>query len=461
MNTSRIVQYRADTATSGAAQVNPSVALDGKELMQNPRPVEASEVPASLRVVHIPRRFVRTPWGGTETVVLETSRCLRELGHRPEIVTSRALSACGEEEIASVRVRRFGHFYPYLGLDAARSQQLDLKGGNLFSFSMLWHLLTRERPDLIHLHTGKRLGGIARWAARRRGVPYVVTLHGGMYDVPAAERESLAEPSRGTVEWGKALGWWVGSRKVLADAAAIVCVGRAEFDEVRERHPGQRVVYLPNGVHAERFAGGDGSAFRREHGIAPADRVILCVGRIDPQKNQRQLIRLLPAVRASVPRARLVLVGAATDLAYAAGLNTLARELRVAPFVTLVPGLEPGSQRLLDAYQAADAFVLPSLHEPFGIVVIEAWAAGRPVVASRVGGVPGFAEHGCDALLVEPGSDDDMCASIVALLTDPERSARLARAGTRKARADFDWATCTRRLVELYREVILENSLRQ
>ena len=90
--------------------------------------------------------------------------------------------------------------------------------------------LMRHRPreaELIFVARG-RTGGIGRYVARRRGIPYVVTLHGGVFDVPAEEAQSLTDPTRGTLEWGKVLGWWVGSRRVLDDAAAILCVGLEE-----------------------------------------------------------------------------------------------------------------------------------------------------------------------------------------------------------------------------------------
>lgn len=424
--------------------------------------LEAARDPARpLSLVQLPRRFVESAWGGTETLVLECSRTLLKLGHRVEVFTTQALSNTHEECVRGVPVRRFAHFYPYLGLSRERRDQLELKGGNPFSLALLRALLAAPTLDLIHVHTGKRLGGIARHAARRRGIPYVVTLNGGAYDVPQAERDSLAAPSRGAFEWGKVLGWWVGSRRVLEDAAAIVCVGRREYELARERHPRQRVEYVPNGVDCERFASGDGASFRRRHGIAPDARVLISVGRIDPQKNQLQLVRLLPRWRAAIPGFHLVIVGPATGADYLARVHATARELGVADALTVVPGIEPGSRALEDAYHAADGFVLPSIHEPFGIVVLEAWAAGLPVVATRVGGLPGFIRHEQDALLVEPSDDDAMFEAGLRLLSDRDLAARIAARGSIRSRTEFSWTTCVERLLALYREVIDARSHRE
>lgn len=419
----------------------------------------ASPDAAGLRVIQVPRRFVRSSWGGTETLVLQSSRALQRLGHHPAVFTTRALAGADQEVVDGVPVRRFAHFYPYLGLDAARRAALDLKGGNGFSFGLLAALFAEPAVDLIHVHTGKRIGGIARWVARRRGIPYVVTLHGGVYDVPPAERDELAAPTRGALEWGKALGWLVGSRRVLDDAAAIVCVGRREHELVQARHPDRRVVYLPNGVDCERFARGDGPAFRRRYGLPEAAPVVLCVGRLDPQKNQRELVEALPRWRTRFPDLRLVLIGPATDPDYERQLHEAAHARGVADAVTLVGAVEPDAPALSDAYQAADVVVLPSRHEPFGIVVLEAWAAARPVVATRVGGLPGFVRHGEDGLLVEPG--DALAAAVEQVLADPALAGRLARAGARRACAEFSWQRAAERLLDLYQEVIHAHPARE
>ena len=146
-----------------------------------------------MNIIHVPRRFTRDSWGGTETVVLETSKHQRRAGHDVRIVTTQALCGTAAEVIEGVPVSRTPHFYPYLGLSSGAREQLDRRAGNLFSFSMLRELHTAPNVDLFHLHTGKRLGGIVRTAARRRNVPYVVSLHGGVYDVPAQEAQSWTE----------------------------------------------------------------------------------------------------------------------------------------------------------------------------------------------------------------------------------------------------------------------------
>ncbi|GAB4455773.1 MAG: hypothetical protein OHK0029_12410 [Armatimonadaceae bacterium] len=409
-----------------------------------------------MKIAQIPRRFVRHEWGGTETVVLETCRRLLQRGHETEILCPNALADSDTETIQEVSVRRFPYFYPYLGLRPEARALMDKKGGNLFSFPLLQELLRVPDLDIIHLHTLKRVGGIGRYAALRRNIPYVVTLHGGVHDVPAVEAATFTEPTRGTLEWGRALGWWVGSNRVLTDAAAILCVGETERRATQERYPDRRVEFLPNGVDALRFAKrdiGDGRRFRERHGIRPEAFVLLTVGRIDPQKNQCQLVRLLPKLRQLVPEAHLLLIGPVTNAGYREQIEREAAQTGMAEHVTLIPGLDSAGTDLVDAYHSADLFVLPSIHEPFGIVILEAWAAGKAVVASRVGGIPAFVEDAKDAALVSPDNDVELIEAIHGLSQNPDRRHSFACAGQHKAATQYDWDRITQRLVHLYSEV--------
>lgn len=412
-----------------------------------------------MKTLQVARRFVREEWGGTETVVLETSRRLLDVGVATEIVCSNALARTNSETISGVLVRRFPYFYPYLGLAANAKRKLDKKAGNLFSFGLMKFLQREPRVDLIHLHTGKRLGGIARHIALKRGIPYIVSLHGGCLDVPREEARQWVAPSRGTIEWGKLLGWWVGSRRVLQDAAAIVCVGAGEYEAIRASLPQKRVVLLPNGVDCERFEQGDGAAFRNRFKIPADAKVLLCVGRIDPQKNQLELIRSMPAWKQTHPSVQLVLIGPVTSDEYEARLHDEIRQLGLQQDVLLIPGVDSQGEDLPNAYHAADLFVLPSLHEPFGIVVVEAWASGLPVVASRVGGLKALVSDGHNGLQFDPQTAGDCQSTVLAALGKPQHELdAMASAGRRTAVEQYSWDQITHQLLQLYREVIRDAS---
>lgn len=414
-----------------------------------------------MRTIQLARRFVRDDWGGTETVVFETSKRLIARGHSAEVLCTRATANSDYDDLDGIQVTRFPYFYPYLGLSDTAREMLDKKGGSPFSFPLMRALKRYPELDLIHLHTGGRIGGIGRYVARKRHIPYVISLHGGAFDVPREEAESLAAPTKGAIDWGKALGLWVGSRRVLEDASAILCVGYPESVKAKERYPGSNVVYLPNGADTKRFATGDGPGFRRTHGIPQEAHVLLTVARIDSQKNQLMLVRMLPELLKRDPSVHVLLVGNPTNESYFNEIQQTILHLGVTEHITVIPGIASDKQDIVDAYHAADVFVLPSIHEPFGIVILEAWSAGLPVVASRIGGVPHFVEDGKDGVLFTSGDDKDFLQAVEGVFSNPERARSLAECGGLKARHDYDWDAITQRLIRIYEEAIREYSLRQ
>lgn len=415
------------------------------------------------RIIHIPRRFDASSWGGTEQVIWQISRMQNLEGHDARVFCPDAPGMSYDEQIHGVPTRHFSYFYPFLGLSREEKARLDKKGGNIFSFSLMRALKRESDLSLLHLHTLKRVGGIGRYVARAKGIPYIVHLHGGLYDVPPSEAQDMVAPIQGKFEYGKVLGAWVGSRQVLEEAGAVVCVGKREAALVTERHPGKRVIALPNGVDEEHFAEGDGAAFREEHGIPHDALLLLQVARLDHQKNQLGLIEAMPAVLGRYPTARLAFVGPTTNAAYVEKMRERIAALGLEACVQIIGAVDPASGALRDSYHCADLVLLPSLHEPFGITILESWAAGRPVVAARVGGIPDFVEDGKDGILFDSGSEEGLAQAIFdALAMEKLASGEhpLGVAGREKVHRYYTWREVSHQLMTLYEEVIDAHSVR-
>ncbi|MCC6696088.1 MAG: glycosyltransferase family 4 protein [Candidatus Hydrogenedentes bacterium] len=414
----------------------------------------------ALRIVQLARRFDLNDWGGTETVVAETSKQLLAMGHHTEILCTRATANKDGDTIGDLKITRYPYFYPYWGLSDAAINILDHKGGSPFSFSLMRALKSYPDPDLIHIHTGNRIGGIGRHVARKRRVPYVVSLHGGANAMTSASLGELAAPTKGAFDWGKVLGLWVGSRRVLNDAAAIICVGQDEQIATQKHYPRKKVIYLPNGVDIARFERGDGNAFRVRHSIPQDAFVILTVARIDAQKNQLGAAQALPGLLESVPNAHLLLIGPVANPAYHVQILEELKRTGLASRATIIEGVPAGSQDLVDAYHASNLFLLPSVHEPFGIVILEAWAAGLPVVASRVGGIPHFVSDGVDGTLFDVSAAGSMTQALATVAQNAAAQAAMVEAGAKKVRAEYGWDRITARLVSIYEDAIRENPFR-
>ncbi len=405
-----------------------------------------------MNIVHIPRRFVRSAWGGTETVVLELARRQLAEGHQPSILSSMALADSDRETMNDVPIRRFSHFYPFWGLSPDDKDRMDRKGGNLVSFGLFRELLRMPDPGIFHLHTGKRLGALVRTAAALRTVPYVMHLHGGLISAPASEREDMAQARAKAVEWGKLIGLVFGGRRVVDDADAILCVDRFEADQLRQQMPGKIIEFVPNGVDPARFVADPSASrdFRRRRSIPEAAPLILTVGRIDPQKNQLLAVEVLKRVQATLPGAMLAFAGPDTNVAYRQSVSQLAQSLGLSKSVLFLGQLDYAGGELAAAYAAADCFLLPSLHEPFGVVALEAWAANLPLAAAAVGGIPAFVHHEENALLFPSGAAQEAAAAVLRLLTDPGQARALAAAGRKAVDTSYSWQSIADHVAAIY-----------
>jgi len=337
---------------------------------------------------------------------------------------------------------------------------MDMKGGSPISFSMFRRLLREAEVDLVHLHSMGRLGGLVRKACRKRGIPFVVSLHGGHFTIPPAEEDLFREPQKRAFCYGKPFGLYFGNRRILPDAAAVLSVGYAEHAEVQKRLSPKTAVYLPNGVDTKRFAGGIGERFRAKFGLQ-GRKIILCISRIDPQKGQLYLAQALPEIMRRVPEAHLVIVGSITVGAYHDEIVAALKKNGSADHALIIPGLPPDGNDLIDAYAACDVFALPTRHEPFGIVVLEAWAAHRPVVAARIGGIPHFVTSGKNGLLFEPHDVDGLVEAIAKVLTDDKVAEAIADNGLAEVRRCYDWEVIVDRLTQVYDRVVRGDGLEE
>ena len=404
-----------------------------------------------LKTAHVARRFTFDEWGGTETVVWNTVRQLNIRGVGADILATSALSSPGDEVREGIRIRRFDYSYPYFPMPAKTRLELDKKGGNPFAPG-LFRALETGGYDLIHIHSGGRIAVQCVLLAGRLGIPCVMSLHGGCAVVPQEEIRRMMAPVRGRFHYGGIIDRLRGLRRnAEAEADAVICISRGEERSLKERLPGRRIVYLPNGVNCARFQAPTAASPRAEWGIPGDRRLILCISRIDYQKNQKILLRLA----ADDPESHLLLIGPVTAPWYHRELLEEAEALGVSRRLTVIPGLPPDDPRLPAILHDAEVFVLPSLHEPFGIAALEAWAAGVPVIASAVGGLRDFIVHERNGLLFSSGSVEELLADYRRLKNDPALRRTLTANAAEDVRA-YSWESITGRLLDLYEELCRE-----
>lgn len=280
--------------------------------------------------------------------------------------------------------------------------------------------IKRNRPDVVHVHEPllPPLGWAAVRAARDHGVPVVGTFHSHYPDGCGHYRT-----------------WKLALEPFVESLSARVAVSPAAAKTAAEYFPGgYRIV--ANGVDVERFRP-SGKLHRNS-----AD--VLFVGRA-ARKGLPVLLRALPKVVARVPETRLMIAGSRPE--------DVRPYRKLLPPNTRVLGVldEKG---LVRAMQSAGVLCAPSTGaESFGIVLIEALAAGLPVVASDIPGYGAVINHGEDGVLFPTGDPDALADALSSLLLDPERRDRLSRAGLATARR-YDWPRVAAEIEEIYLSVI-------
>lgn len=301
--------------------------------------------------------------------------------------------------------------------------------------ALLWHI-RRERPDIVHTHTSKA-GILGRLAARLAGVPHIVhTPHGHVFKGHFgrfAANLFLALERFFAGFTARTVALTAGEKRDYVDLAV------AKADDI---------AVVPSGVDVAEYAAelADPLAKKVSLGLDPNRRQVGFVGWLLPIKGPVYLLNAMGAVWRDHPDAELVLVGKG-------GLEEALRAQ--ASFADCSGRVKFLGWRddIAQIMPLFDVFVLPSLNEGMGRVLVEAMAAGRPIVASRVGGIPDLVRHGENGLLVPPRDEEALAAGISLLLGNAQLAARMGERGRRRCQA-FGLPAMIAGLDELYRNAL-------
>jgi len=297
--------------------------------------------------------------------------------------------------------------------------------------------------------------------AKRRKLPFVVTIHGGYLDLPETLRRQMDDPSYGGVEWGKAFGALFNSRRVVPDADAILTCNEREAALLREKFPGKRIRVQPHSVPVKIFEQDHRAAARAAFPQLEGKRLILLVGRVDPVKNQHWVVERVPAILMKHPDVVVVLAGACTDAEYGRALELSVCELGLQEKVLMPGGFSPGDPRLIGLMQQAAVVILPSISETFGLVILEAWAAGAPVISSRTSGASALMQHGENGWLFNLENPQEFHEALDQVLGNQKSAAVAAAKGRELARCTYDTAVLAGHVRALYEELLREPRYRE
>lgn len=372
----------------------------------------------SISVTHV---VLSLDFGGLERVVLDLVRVGQSLGQRVSVVC----------------LERPGTLAPQVEELGAKvicvKKPPGLRPGIITSIRRVFEEL---RPDVVHTHQVAALL-YAGPAARRAGVPAIVhTEHGKNYSSRLRTR-------------------WVG-RLAGRYAGRFFCVSRDIAGEVLACRVARRkkVLVVPNGIDPARFGECESSdSVRQSLGISLSAPVIGTMGRLTEIKRQDLLISAFAKVRAVLREARLLVVG---DGPLIGALRQQAGTLGVEKFVYFL-GYQSNPARFL---KAMNVFALTSRSEGMPLVVLEAWAAGVPVVASRVGGLPEMVEQGRTGMLFDSGDVDGLADALTTLLKSPEVAHGMGETGRQRVESIYHVRTMTENYHRHYLELLEQSAAR-
>ena len=307
------------------------------------------------------------------------------------------------------------------------------KGGKrIQAIWRLTHILHAEKVDILHTHT-LLPNFYGRVAALLAGVPIrIATLHSGGND------------------WINKRSYWMErlTRSLTTQYVAVSKVPAELFEHTFGMD--SRLAIIPNGVDIDKFQHVkiDRNAKRRSLGLSPTDIILINIGRINAAKGQEYLIKAVGRLTKRYPNLKLLIVGDIYgDWKLVERLKSLIHQSQLEEHVQLL-----GSRTDIPELLAiSDVFVFPSLHEAQPVALLEAMAAGLPIVASRIPAIQETLEDGREALLVPPGDSEAIAVAVEELIADPIYARDLALKAQGKVRKQHSIESTVAAYDNLYR----------
>jgi glycosyltransferase involved in cell wall biosynthesis len=374
---------------------------------------------------------------------------LAALGVQVHAISPHIAQRCDFEGVVlhpAPRVRDLAHVGRAIKFYARQSNRAAIQSASLDETAYItrWQAivvdcLRRESIDLIYSPFAWPKGTAGVPAAINANAPAVISLRGA---------DALIEDS---IAYGKVLDEHHRRRigHALQAADHVVAVSRALADRALELGASpDRVSVILKGVDHHRFAPGDTAAARRIVGL-PERPTILFVGSLIPRKGLELLFAALELVRERIPDVQLIVCGTGPD---AAKLERLIQERQLAAHVRMLGWVQRNV--IPDYFRACDVFVLPSLSEGSGNVLVEAAACAKPAIGTNDSGIPDYVDHGITGWLFEKNNPRDLADKLLDVLTNSELANRMGAAARERAASRHRYEQMLESLVTVFERVL-------
>jgi len=366
--------------------------------------------------------FIDTPeFAGTERYMLDLGCALSDLGVDAKI-------ACPPSSPLAERARAEGLTVipiPNAGMI------------NRPAVKVLTEMFRDGQLDIVHANNGRTSLASALAVRKARKGRFVATQH-------FLDPEHAGHTGVKSAIFHAAHKW---VSRYMAHCVAISEAARAGVLR-RGEAPEQKVTTILNGIRPldpQKLT--PPAQIRAELGIAPEAPLIVCAARLEREKDVQSLITAMSEVKAAFPDVRCVVAGQGAQQEM---LTAQIQEAGLQGTVQLL-GFRKDAQALI---QAGDIFVLPSLAEPFGLVILEAMSLGRPVIATDAGGPREIVEQGVTGLLVPPSDPPALAAAIQKLFADRQATERMGRRGQERFQSRFTAARMAQDMLAMYRRIL-------
>lgn len=357
--------------------------------------------------------------GGAAAYVHELSTALVKQGNEVYVIaftTNPHLRGC--QEINGLKVYRV--YIPHIRI-------IGLMVCSFKAWLKLRALIKNKDINLIHYCNLIPCALVARFIAN---IPKVQTEFSS-YFFMAAEKGKYKRLYRWLFSQSD---YVIGGSQVLVDAIVKYGVSR------------DKTSFIPDGVNVEKFNPTiDGSEIREKYCKKTNENIILCPARLDPVKGVRYLVRAIPYIIKQNNTAKFLIVGDGPEMER---LNQEVVRLQIADRVTFT-GRIPNSE-MPKYYAASDIVVLPSLIEGISIAGLEAMATGKPLVGTRVGGIPRIIADGKTGILVPPRNPEELAHAITSLLSDKGKRTTMGLKARKRAESEFSWQIIARKIQDIY-----------
>lgn len=371
--------------------------------------------------------------GGLGRHVYHLATSLAAMGVKVHVVTKDHPGAPEYEQSEGVHIYRVVNYPPDI-------QQEDWVPWTLqFNVALLEKAVALindiNRVNVIHAHDWLVAHAAASLKHAYR-IPMVATVHATEY---GRHQGHLPGPMNKLIHQ---IEWWL-----TFESSRTICCSRYMRDQITDifELPDDKVTIIPNGIDMESFARDVSADLYRKKNIPPEDKMVFFVGRLVYEKGVQTVIEAMPLILKRIPNLTFIVAGTGPHLNH---LKTLVGELGLKGKVRFMGHVD--AEHLYACYKTADLTVVPSLYEPFGMVVLESMAHGTPTIVADTGGLKEIVVHEETGLKFEPGNPGSLAEAMLRILQDEGLSSKLTSDAKKFMGEKFNWDRIASSTVDVY-----------